>query len=99
MTTIPDEIMRAGRECLSAALRDERTGFAIQATMHSKAKAAFEEAIARAIMAEREACAAIALNRHRRWAMPHPDDARPSEVCDDTSACEDISNAILKGEA
>ena len=38
--------------------------------------------------------ARLAETRHSHWRMPHPDDARPSEVCDDVTACQDIAAAI-----
>lgn len=41
-----------------------------------------------------EQCAKIAETRHKRWKLPHPDDAKPGEVCDDVSACRDIAAAI-----
>ena len=68
-------------------------------------------AIARALMAaakeadegatkrERERAAKVALERHKAWETCHPDDADFGQVCDDISACADISAAILKGEA
>lgn len=44
--------------------------------------------------AERERCARLAEDRHLGWVFPHPDDARPGEVCDDATACADIAAAI-----
>lgn len=41
-----------------------------------------------------ERAAGVAEDRHEQWRMPHPDDARPGEVCDDISACRDIATAI-----
>jgi len=38
--------------------------------------------------------AEMARDRHEQWRMPHPDDAKPGEVCDDISACRDIAAAI-----
>lgn len=51
-------------------------------------------ALASAKAEEREACARVAESRHVHWRMPHPDDARPFEVCDDETACRDIAVAI-----
>ena len=47
-----------------------------------------------------EEAARVAEERYNLWHMPHPDDARPFEVCDDASACRDIAAAIraMKGE-
>ena len=39
--------------------------------------------------------AAEAKGRNKKWKMPHPDDAKLGEVCDDISACRDIAEAIL----
>lgn len=44
--------------------------------------------------AERERCAKVAEDRHLGWIFPHPDDAKPGEVCDDATACADIAAAI-----
>ena len=41
-----------------------------------------------------EKAAKVAESRHNHWRLPHPDDARPNEVCDDISACQDIATAI-----
>lgn len=41
-----------------------------------------------------EEAALVAEERYNLWHMPHPDDARPFEVCDDASACRDIAAAI-----
>lgn len=41
-----------------------------------------------------EEAARVAEKQHEVWRMPHPDDARPGEVCDDISACADIAAAI-----
>ncbi len=63
-------------------------------------------ALLRALVAERDhACARgrdealaraaeLARVRHLDWRLPHPDDARDGEVCDDESCCADIANAI-----
>lgn len=45
-----------------------------------------------------EAAAKVAESRHAIWEMPHRDDARPFEVCDDVSACADIAAAIRELE-
>lgn len=55
------------------------------------------EVDARVKEARREAlekAAVVAEGRYELWHMPHPDDARPFEVCDDASACRDIAAAI-----
>lgn len=52
--------------------------------------------IREAVLAERERAARIAEGRHAYWQMPHPDDAKDGEVCDDISACRDIAAAIRK---
>ena len=41
-----------------------------------------------------EEAAGVAEDRHLGWVFPHPDDARPGEVCDDATACADIAAAI-----
>ena len=41
-----------------------------------------------------EEAAALAETRHEHWRLPHKDDAKPGEVCDDISACKDIATAI-----
>jgi hypothetical protein len=41
-----------------------------------------------------EEAARVAEDRYNLWHMPHPDDAKPFEVCDDASACRDIAAAI-----
>lgn len=46
-------------------------------------------------LAALDEAAEVAKNRHEKWRMPHPDDAKPGEVCDDISACRDIADAIL----
>jgi hypothetical protein len=55
------------------------------------------EVDARIAQARRDAlkeAALVAEERYNLWHMPHPDDARPFEVCDDASACRDIAAAI-----
>ena len=57
------------------------------------------QAFARHRIAALEEAARVAEDRHEHWRMPHPDDAKPGEVCCDVSACRDIATAIrsLKG--
>lgn len=70
-------------ECFPPTFRELQTA-AIQVAM----------ALSSAKAEEREACARVAESRHVHWRMPHPDDARPFEVCDDETACRDIAAAI-----
>jgi len=53
------------------------------------------EQIERAIKAERERCATVARDRHLFW---HSKPAEHNVSCDVT-ACEDIANEIMKGDA
>ncbi len=39
--------------------------------------------------------AELARHRHLGWRLPHPDDARDGEPCDDETCCADIASAIL----
>lgn len=55
-----------------------------------KLRAALKQARRNAL----EEAALVAEERYNLWHMPHPDDARPFEVCDDASACRDIAAAI-----
>jgi hypothetical protein len=65
-------------------------GTAAVGDMHA-ALAAVAPLIRRAALEE---AAGVAENRHLGWVFPHPDDARPGEVCDDATACADIAAAI-----
>jgi len=64
------------------------------ATEITRLRAQLAEAELRGVKAGLEAGAQLAQERHEQWRMPHPDDAKPGEVCDDVSACRDIANAI-----
>jgi|GEM_PF-6153548 len=79
-----------GSVAMAKLLREmaDKTDQAIELSRNLEARLASERA------AGREEAAKVAETRHEYWHMPHPDDAKPFEVCDDVSACADIAAAI-----
>lgn len=73
MTDIPDDILEAAKAFLVEAVKDVRTGTAIKMSMFGPDKQAFEQAISRAILAERQRCVLIC-DAEREWGDFHPDD-------------------------
>ena len=69
----------------------------LQDIMESALTSFAAQADAAAVARTREEDSVIAEERHRHWRLPHVDDARPFEVCDDVSACADIAAAIRAG--
>lgn len=90
---IPNDILKEARERMLAMT--SHSSVRISSVIANAMVAAAEAATKR----ERERAAKVALERHKAWETCHPDDADFGQVCDDISACADISAAILKGEA
>lgn len=60
MTTIPDDIMQAAKACLVEAMTDTRVSDSVKIAWREATTGAMLDAIAHAILAERERCAAVA---------------------------------------
>jgi len=70
---------------------DRGLAFTAEVEDIARHRIAAERATERRVLEE---AARVAEHRHQHWRMPHPDDAKPGEVCCDVTACADIAAAI-----